>query len=97
MRPEIDPLLGFKWMTKSSGASFSRLVQSAVAPATRSCIAYPARETDAGLRHRRRGGTGDTVVEDFQSHRERVNNGMEIVRIRAVFAGAEGTENTIQP
>ncbi len=39
--------------------------------------------------------TGDTFVEAFQSRHQGVNSGTEIVRILAVFAGAEGTANTI--
>ncbi|MEQ8366350.1 MAG: cupin domain-containing protein [Roseicyclus sp.] len=39
--------------------------------------------------------TGDTFVEAFQSRHQGFNSGADVVRILAVFAGAEGTANTI--
>ena len=38
---------------------------------------------------------GDTFVEAFRSRHRGTNTGKDILRILAVFAGAEGTANTI--
>ena len=39
--------------------------------------------------------TGDTFVEAFRSRHQGTNTGSGVVRIFAVFAGAEGTANTV--
>jgi len=50
---------------------------------------------DYGPDGKRQFSKGDTFVEAFKSRHQGHNSGSEIVRMLVIFAGAEGTDNTV--